>query len=129
MKCDSASRARLTLSPLIEPETSNSTPTETGESSSLKLVISCCFLSSTSAPGFCCCVSRSEEFFGDFESGVDDFVGGGCTMSRSLFCTGCGDGSSRGLVCAAALKAPKIVTAKTMKETNAGDVDWRREFI
>src|SRR4030095_15986552 len=39
-----ASRARLTLSPLIEPDTSKITPTDTGESSSLKKVISCASL-------------------------------------------------------------------------------------
>src|ERR1043166_7545331 len=41
-----ASRARRTLSPLIDPETSKITPTDTGESSSLKNVISCGCLSS-----------------------------------------------------------------------------------
>lgn len=51
-------------------------------------------------------------------------------MRRSLFCAGCGDGFSRGLVCAAAvISAANIATVRTMKETGAVDVDWRREFI
>jgi hypothetical protein len=57
MNRERASRAFLTLSPLIEPDTSKSTPTETGASSSLKYSISCSTLSSKTLKAF---LSRPE---------------------------------------------------------------------
>ncbi len=49
---ESASRARVILSPPIEPDTSKTMPSETGASSSEKKVISCSVLSSMMVKAF-----------------------------------------------------------------------------